>query len=588
MKRLLAAALLLLSRPALAGPNRIAGSKHDFSVTSPGAFRATAETNACRFCHGMHAAYGKNLDNRPGTQARHTPYESSTMVAPRQTPTSASRICLSCHDGTVAVGRTRRGSIAMAGGDSQIPRGHRANLGTDLRGTHPVSMPLLASATLRPPPAGDAVKLDATQAVQCTSCHDPHDEWRDPDVGKFLVKPSKGSALCVTCHAPGGESAAVATHLTGTLPTVRTAAAGAPTAASPGVPDPNAGCATCHDSHGADTRGRLLKVSRKGDDLCLGCHGGDGTIPITPELAKPSSHAADTRLRHDAGEKPDAPEARRLPEDSVGSPRHSSCMDCHDPHTSNTSPAVAPRGSGALAGVWGIDLQGKRVAPAQREYEVCFKCHGDSANKPQDAVKTGPRRRNADTNLRLVFSPSAVSSHPVAAPGRTAVVPSLKAPLTTASMILCTDCHNSDSGPAAGGGGPRGPHGSRYPSLLERQYLTADYTQETSEAYALCYKCHDRQKLLSDQSTFPSHAAHVLGKKNGKPTPCSACHAAHGVSSVAAFNGRGAHLISFDLSIVQQNQSGMLSYETSSTGHGSCTLSCHGEEHGPGASHWTY
>ena len=70
-----------------------------------------------------------------------------------------------------------------------------------------------------------------------------------------------------------------------------------------------------------------------------------------------------------------------------------------------------------------------------------------------------------------------------------------------------------------------GAHGSTYRPLLERNYTTADFTSESPTAYALCYKCHDRDVLLSDDSAFRLHAKHVVAGR----TPCSACHAAHGV-----------------------------------------------------------
>jgi predicted CXXCH cytochrome family protein len=360
----------------------------------------------------------------------------------------------------------------------------------------------------------------------------------------------------------------------------------APSAGGHGGDAASSQCAACHASHGGDRGGRLLKPEKPGDGLCLGCHGDQDARPITPELAKSSAHARDARGRHDAGEGPDAPASRRLPETSLGSLRHSSCVDCHDPHTSNATPAFAPRGAGAIAGVWGIDLDGKRVAHAQNEYEVCLKCHGDSANKPQDAEAfglDGPKRQHKVTNLRLAFSPSAVSYHPVAAPGRTAVVPGLKGGLTSASVILCTDCHNSDSSRAAGGTGANGPHGSKYPHLLERQYLTRDRTQESPDAYALCYKCHDRGVLLSDQSSFP-HLAHVRSSS----TPCSACHASHGISADAALGQGGTRLVSFDLSIVRPSRTGALRHESGGPADGACALNCHNTEHGPGEKYWNY
>jgi predicted CXXCH cytochrome family protein len=545
--------------------------------------RAVSETNPCVFCHISHTAGPKSLSNRPDPGNRHQPYESSTMKAKADKPTGASRICLSCHDGTIAPGQTRNGRIRMVGGERPIEVGKRSNLGTDLRRSHPVSFRPAASSTVHPPRGGDKVKLDGAGRLECTSCHDPHSEYGDPVVGKFLVKQSEGSALCLSCHEAGVGGAASATHLASSASFTDGATGQVKKMAS-------AGCATCHVPHAGDVRGRLLRTDQTGDDLCLGCHGDRSEKPISPEVAKPWSHAPDRARRHDASEGPQAPGDRKLPEGAPGQARHVSCVDCHDPHRSNAAPTIAPSVGGALAGMWGIDLNGERIAPATYQYQVCFKCHADSANRPQEQRDPGERVRRAtpDTNLRLVFSPDAASSHPVAAPGRNPVVPSLKPEYAPSSLILCTDCHASDAGATAGGSAARGPHGSIHSHLLEREYQTADHTPESPSAYALCYKCHDRATLLSDRSSFPLHAQHVAGTPRTPPAPCSACHDAHGVSLGAGNARNNAHLISFDLSIVGAPKGSVARYESTGQGHGSCALSCHGRDHGPTEKAWSY
>ncbi len=577
MKRPIAIALLFFAFDAAAGT--LAGSKHDLSARGPGEYRAETETDPCIFCHISHRGSAETLSNRPETRAEHRPYESTTATSRAAPPTGSSRICLSCHDGTIAVGHTRNGTIQMRGGKKALAPGRRSNLGTDLRRSHPISMNTPASGKVHVPARGDAVRLDPSGLVQCTSCHDPHDEWRDPEVGKFLVKPSARSALCRSCHS-AGVSASGATHISAPGSAKGAEAVVSKMRRSAATPT-GLGCASCHVSHGADVRGRLVKEDLPEDDLCLTCHGSTTQRLISTDLAKASAHVTPNRGRHDAGEGPDAPDSRRVPEAAPGALRHVTCMDCHDPHSSNPRTARAPDAPGPLAGVWGIDLNGQRVNVVRYEYEVCFKCHGDSANKPQ-ASQLGlgrVRRAQQDANLRLVFARDAASSHPVAVPGRNVNVPSLKAPLNATSLVYCTDCHASDTGPGAGGEGARGPHGSQYAPLLERQYLTGDLTAESAASYALCYKCHEREVLLSERSAFPSHRAHVVEQS----TPCSACHAAHGVSRDAGNERNNAHLVSFDLAIVSRGESGPATYETLGAGHGTCALSCHGVTHRPSA-----
>ncbi len=584
MKRPIAIALLSFAFDAAAGT--VAGSKHDLTARGPADYGAVSESDACIFCHIAHKAAGSTkLSNRPDTRADHRPYESTTLSSRPGAPTGSSRLCLSCHDGTIAVGHTRNGVIAMRGGNRPIDARRGSNLGTDLRRSHPISMRAPPAGKVHAPSRGDAVRLDDAGLVQCTSCHDPHDEWRDPEVGKFLVKTSARSALCLSCHTVG-SGPSNATHLASRAAEPAKASATVVSKmrvgrVSPASPSAGLGCAACHVSHAADARGRLTKEGQAEDEGCLSCHGSTTQKLISTDLAKAHAHVTPTRGRHDAAEGPDAPESRRLPEAAPGAPRHVTCVDCHDPHSSNPRPALAPVSPGALAGVWGVDANGRRVEPARYEYEVCFKCHADSANQPQ-ASEMGfgrARRPQRDVNLRLVFARDAASSHPVVAAGRNANVPSLIPPWNATSLVYCTDCHASDTGPGAGGEGARGPHGSQYPALLERQYLTGDLTPESAASYALCYKCHDREALLSERSTFPKHRVHVAEQS----APCSACHAAHGVSREAGNERNNAHLVSFDLAIVSGGESGPATYQTLGAGHGSCALTCHGVTHRPSA-----
>ncbi len=581
MKRTLAAIALLAAAPAWAAQSgSVIGSKHDLSVTGPGPIRATSETNACIFCHVMHGAAPGKLSNRPDTKAKHVPYESTTLSARPGAPTGASRICLSCHDGTIAVGKTLRREIRMNIG--AIPADRKSNLGTDLRGTHPISFKPTGNGHARRPSPGSAVHLDAAEQVQCTSCHDPHVEWNDAVQGKFLVAPNQRSALCRACHDGPTLDVAGSAHATA-------AASFGPANGNEGgfASVGEAGCSACHVSHGGAANGRLVRADKQSDDApCLRCHATIVTrVDVGREAAKAFGHDGKRNAGvHDAAE--GRPGGKALPETSPSASRHATCVDCHDPHSATNRPAVAPEAPGALTGVWGVDQNGQRVEHVQFEYEVCLKCHGDSANRGQGAQSAGGvRRASGDTNLRRVFSTSSPSFHPVIAPGRNPDVPSLKAPYSPGSMIYCSDCHSSDTGPGAGGPGARGPHGSIHPHLLERAYAVADLTVESPSSYALCYKCHDRDVLYSDQldafaaKTGPRslHQVHVVDRT----TPCSACHSAHGVSQQTGRPSENAHLVDFDLSIVQPGAGGQPRYESKGLRTGSCNLTCHGTAHPP-------
>jgi len=535
--------LAAVGAPAIwAGAGSIQGTPHDLSAVSGGA--------SCSFCHTPHGALpGTPLWSHKLSTAVYKIYESSSLKAKVGQPTGYSKLCLSCHDGTVALTETLTGGA----GGTYISAGS-ANLGTDLSDDHPISFVYSSGLTaenvqLRPPVGlPEQLKLDRSGELQCTTCHDAHDN----QYGKFLVMSNQNSAMCVSCHDQKGWTSC--THeSSGVLvagaddPYLQTGDRGTMA---------EVGCLACHRPHGAGGHQRLLHAAQL-EDNCLNCHNGmvAGTN-IRSEMLKPSRHDV-FRYRdiHDPGEV------------AASATMHVECVDCHNPHALQHAPAQAPTISGALQGVSGLTITGAPMANAQFEYEVCFKCHADNPERPASSIT----RQITQTNTRLEFEPAGPSFHPVAAPGINPNAPSLIPPLTVASYIYCTDCHGSDSS-----SGAKGPHGSIYPHLLSGQYETADFTQENSSSYELCYRCHSRNSILGNQS-FAKHSEHV---ESG--IPCSACHDPHGINASQGSRLNNSHLINFDVAIVQPDPAtGKREFQDLGVFHGRCYLSCHSHTHSP-------
>jgi hypothetical protein len=224
--------------------------------------------------------------------------------------------------------------------------------------------------------------------------------------------------------------------------------------------------------------------------------------------------------------------------------------------------------------VRGLSAAGLPLARISYEHELCFRCHADSLDRGLPLVN----RQHVQTNTRLEFSPANPSYHPVLAAGASTDVPSLISPLTVASTIACTDCHNNDSATGA-----RGPHGSVYRPILERQLVLTHGSTDDQMANSLCYKCHDRGTLRGDgpgDVSFSEHQKHVeeLPAATGGPASCAACHDPHGVQAAAA---NASHLINLDLDYVSPSGSGQLKYEDLGNRTGQCYLTCHGEDHDP-------
>lgn len=562
-------------------------NKHNLSVSGGGPMHASGEDEICVYCHTPHNSNpAAPLWNHALTSGvSYTTYNSSTMRATVGEPSGSSKLCLSCHDGTVALGNTvNNGNIPFTGVDAQGHMQGASVLGTNVSDDHPFSFAPVTGSEIVLPPAGDTVKLDANGQVQCRSCHDPHVNDNDSASNKFLVKYNRFSALCLTCHQKQYWSSNPSSHQS--TARLYTAAQGAHT----GYTDvASNGCESCHKPHSAATGQRVLKGQEEatcGTGAGQQCHGANNVADynIAAEFNKTYSHPTyrTTPSAHDESESP-SNATFRMPEDSPAAERHAECPDCHNAHSAYGFSATAPKAPGALSGMWGIDTNGNQVQPAGNppsvnEYEICYKCHADSANKPQ--VSGGPwppypTRQIVQFNMRLMMDPTNPSFHPVEGPGRNSFVPSLIFPWTTSSRLYCTDCHNNDA--LAAGGGPRGPHGSNYKHILERRYdMEAEYTTESATNYALCYKCHDRQNIQDDRS-FKKHKLHIVDVR----ASCSICHDPHGISLTQGNSANNNHLINFDLRFVTPSGSGILRFDDLGIGRGRCYLTCHGENHDP-------
>lgn len=211
-RRLLRAFLFLLAccaGPALAGT--ITGSAHDFSAS------AWSGGRICVACHTPHKSDTSITDaplwNHSNSTATYTLYSSPTLKASISQPGGGSKLCLSCHDGTVAVN-----SFGGVTGTTMISSAN--NIGTNLKASHPVGFTYdtalaTANGSLHDPASKSVTIGSGTQTktgtiaatllyggkMECDSCHDVHNTFAVGAAGTGLVKvdPS-GSKICLACH----------------------------------------------------------------------------------------------------------------------------------------------------------------------------------------------------------------------------------------------------------------------------------------------------------------------------------------------------------------------------------------------------
>lgn len=188
MKKLLVitAALTLFAAPAFAV---LSNGPHDLSDNGIGT------TELCVFCHTPHSA----LTNA-GTTVPLWNINSDAANDYAALDGTPSAMCMACHDGTIKFSDMANPPTKVGGAD--LTYGSYGNLldAAGLSNDHPVGI-TAATYTGTHIPSGkfkapNNANADASQGVQCFSCHDVHNYTNVP----FLRSTNAGSALCLECH----------------------------------------------------------------------------------------------------------------------------------------------------------------------------------------------------------------------------------------------------------------------------------------------------------------------------------------------------------------------------------------------------
>ena len=325
----------------------VTDSKHNLSVSGPGPAKATSEKQICVYCHtphGSNQSAGAPLWNHALSNETYVPYYSLSLDAnPLPGPPGASsKVCLSCHDGTLAIGTVgvlngkSPGTIAMtgtgAGGvmpeGSGATTGYTRDLGIDLSNDHPISFNYDTTlggiggtdGELRSVPVMDgpatvvgnrtasvkpAFPLEGNQ-VQCITCHDPHistsvsqkflrgnrlQQLQPPTGGLYMAS---NDIMCLACHDKAGTTWSDSAHSNQSVSDETYLDSEADTREFPhGTAVWQASCLNCHDTHSVQGARRLLREGT--DDLstpkiggnsaieqtCYQCHSPDGTTVLS-------------------------------------------------------------------------------------------------------------------------------------------------------------------------------------------------------------------------------------------------------------------------------------------------------------------
>lgn len=359
----------------------IRNTKHNFSATvlpslPDGSARnvfASSESQVCAFCHTPHGANNAPkapIWNRKFSGATYTPYSSTSIDAlDIGQPNTKSKLCLSCHDGTVAIGAVNvlnrevapRIDVAGTQADGTMPGGEgersgfTRRLGIDLTNDHPISF-----------------TYDESQALR-------DGELRYPDAEFFLGERSPG-------HKP-------------TIP----------------LEEGQMECVSCHDPHIRDTSGeniKFLRVNRfqqaapvegsfdqANDIVCLACHEKAGWA----KSAHANPAVASAYMYSDA-----AAELREFPKNTQV--WQAACLNCHDPHTVQGSRRLLREGTDDTGlAVTGVSLkQGGKAAIEQ----TCYACHSSDGNVLQGQTNRRVPDVKTDFETMAIHMPIASRDQP--------------------------------------------------------------------------------------------------------------------------------------------------------------------------------
>lgn len=190
---------------------QISGTAHDFSTET----WAPAENRMCGVCHTTHSAVvepSAPLWNHQSTAvAVYSVYTSPTFDDHGGTsitnPSASSKLCLSCHDGTVAL----ENFGGVSGGTNYISSSSQVGgiSGGDLTTEHPISFEYTDALAaidggLYAPSStnsglGGTISQDMlfNNKLECASCHDVHNRF---GVSHLLKMSNNNSQLCLACH----------------------------------------------------------------------------------------------------------------------------------------------------------------------------------------------------------------------------------------------------------------------------------------------------------------------------------------------------------------------------------------------------
>jgi len=206
--------VLALTSTTFGQQDKVSNTPHNLNTwAGPGApldiSTLRGANQVCLPCHVPHHAY-PDLDgtiedvlwNHMETEATFTMYTTERNPTVGQ-PEGASRMCLSCHDGVIALDSYGTNTPTPTAVLSGRPTGVGEVVGGqgDLSNDHPIGIVYPEGEDGYNASSGftgvQLVKVGTVEnRVECTSCHDPHNNG----LSGFLRRELNNSYICLECH----------------------------------------------------------------------------------------------------------------------------------------------------------------------------------------------------------------------------------------------------------------------------------------------------------------------------------------------------------------------------------------------------
>ena len=328
--------------------------------------------------------------------------------------------------------------------------------------------------------------------AQCTVCHGEgkkgHPTRQKPDF-KLVAT---GKALCEKCHQPVDRFEFKHT------------------------PVKKGECIGCHDPHQSAAPKQLKKV--KTSELCYSCH--KNTQQVKKFLHGPVA-TGDCNVCHNPHSSPNPNQLVARGNDACflchedrkagftrkypHKPAQESCMKCHDAHNSDYPFMLSSEGT------------------AQ-----CLACHKKMAEQfAASPVKHGVFLKSNCTSCHTAHS----SDFP--------------RQLKTHTKDICYTCHKEMGSKVRSAKRLHGPvqqndcyachdpHGSKNPLILKKYFPAEFYRPYTTDSYAICFDCHNKDialdKITTKLTGFRNGDVnmHFLHVNREKGRSCKACHEVH-------------------------------------------------------------